>query len=250
MSESDRQTVKDAAPTRERAIADTFVALAGNLVSDYDVVDVLDRLVRRCVQLLAVDAAGILLDDQTGGMAVMAASDDDIRVLEVFQVQHAEGPCRDCLLSGEPVTSADLSSDHQRWPRFVQAALDTGIRAVVAVPLRLHEGTLGALGLFQNQPRQLSADDQRLAQAFADVASIGIIQHRTIHRSAMLAEQLRVALDSRVVIEQAKGVLAERLQIECSEAFVLLRKYCRDHNLKLTAAAEAVVSDRLDIAGS
>jgi GAF domain-containing protein len=232
---------------REKTLAETFVLLADTLVDDYDIVDLLDQLVASTVNLLGVTAAGLLLDDQRGNLAVVASSDESTRLLEIFQLQTNEGPCLDCVRSGAAVSSDDLHDDHERWPLFVPAAINAGFRSVVAVPLRLRDQTIGGLNLFHARPEPIPGDDRRLAQALADVATIGILQRRSTHRSTQLAEQLQHALSSRVAIEQAKGVLAERSNVGMDEAFSALRGYARTHNLKLTEVALAVVRGELDI---
>lgn len=234
------------AHTREQNLAETFVLLADTLVDDYDVVDLLDLLVRSCVSLLGISAAGLLLDDQKGNLAVIASSTEQTRLLEIFQLQNNEGPCLDCVHRGRAVTSPDLEADASRWPLFVPAALSAGFRSVVAVPLRLRDQTIGGLNMFRDTTDLMTPDDQRLAQAFADVATIGILQRRSTHRSTMVAEQLQHALNSRVVIEQAKGVLAERKSVDMDAAFDALRHHARSHNLKLTDVALAVVRAGLE----
>jgi transcriptional regulator with GAF, ATPase, and Fis domain len=232
---------------REEALAETFVLLADTLVDDYDVVDLLDRLVGACVNLLTVDAAGLLLDDQRGHLAVVASTNDNLRLLDVLQIQSAEGPCLDCVRSGAVVASAELTSDaDDRWPQFRRAAVEAGYRSVVAIPLRLREQTIGGLTMLRIQAEPVPAGDQRLAQALADVATIGILQRRSAHRSMVLAEQLQHALNSRVVIEQAKGVLAEYHKLSMEDAFEALRRYARAHNTKLSDVALSVVRGTLD----
>jgi GAF domain-containing protein len=242
MSEDDmRASAPAGARNREHALARTFVVLADTLVADYDVVDLLDQLVEASVSLLDVTAAGLLLDDQRGNLALIASSSEGTRLLEIFQLQSNEGPCLDCVRSGAVVTSADLEADRDRWPLFVPEALAAGFRSVTAVPLRLREQTIGGLNMFSDIATLLADDDRELAQALADVATIGILQQRSTHRTSMLAEQLQHALSSRVVIEQAKGVLAERDQVTMDVAFATLRQHARDHNLKLGDVAVAVV---------
>ena len=231
----------------DRALADTFVMLADTLVDDYDVVDLLYRLVRSCVTLLDAAAAGLLVVDQRGGLAVVAASTEETHLLEVFQLQNDEGPCLDCVRARQPVISGDLVADASRWPRFVPAAGDAGFRSVVAVPMRLRAEIVGGLNLFYTDRQVLPPADQELAQAFADVATIGILQQRAAHRSLLLAEQLQQALNSRVAIEQAKGVLAERHGVEMNVAYDWIRRYARDQNLKLTNVATAIVHGGIDL---
>ena len=231
--------------TREESLADTFVLLADTLVDDYDVVDLLDRLVIAAVELLGATEAGILLDDQRGHLTVIATSSEQTRLLEVFQLQSNEGPCLDCIRSQTPVVS-DLMSERDRWPAFSEKAIAAGFRFVTAVPMRLRDQTIGGLNMFQDSAEPMSPALQRLAQALADVATIGILQRRSIHRSVVVAEQLQHALNSRVVIEQAKGVLAERHSVDMNAAFDALRTHARNHNLKLTSLAEALVRGELD----
>lgn len=232
---------------RERLLTDTFVMLADTLVDDYDVADLLDRLVRATVELMPSSAAGLLLIDQQGKLAIVASSSEETRLLELFQVQNEEGPCLDCIRGGEQVTSNSLVDDLDRWPRFVPRATEIGIRSVTAVPLRLRSEVIGGLNLFQSSGEPLSSDDRRLAQALADVATIGILQQRVVHRRSMLAEQLQQALTSRIAIEQAKGVLAERHGANMDVAFRALRQYARNNNLRLSELANNVVRGEVEV---
>ncbi len=216
-------------------------SFADSLVEDYDIVDLLDRLAAACVRLLGVTAAGLLLHDQQGHLAVVASSSEETRLLEIFQLQNDEGPCLECVPTGAAVVSGDLDADRVRWPLFASFALEAGFRSVAALPMRLREQTIGGLNLFGEGAGPVSPEDQRLAQALADVATIGILQQRSAQRSTVLAEHLQRALNSRVVIEQARGVLAERNGMSMEEAFDSLRLYSRDHNIKLTNLAVAVV---------
>ena len=227
--------------SREQELANTFVMLADSLVEDYDIVDLLDRLAAACVRLLDVAAAGLLLNDLQGHLAVVASSSEETRLLEIFQLQNDQGPCLDCVRTGAAVVSGDLDADRVRWPLFASFALEAGFRSVAALPLRLREQTIGGLNLFGRRAGPVSPEDQRLAQALADVATIGILQQRSAQRTTMLAEHLQRALNSRVVIEQAKGVLAERNAMSMAAAFDALRLYSRDHNIKLTNLAVTVV---------
>lgn len=231
---------------RESLIIETFVTLADTLVDDYDVVGILDVLVRRFVELLPVSAAGILLADQAGHLTVVASSSEETRLLETFQLQNREGPCLDTVTTGSIVASRDLEEDAPRWPAFTQAALASGIRAVTALPLRLRETTIGGLNLFMAEPGYLVPSQVKLAQALADVASVGILEWRSSDETRRVAQQLQHALDSRVSIEQAKGVLVERHGLTMQGAFDAMRVHAREHNTKLTVVAQAILAQELD----
>lgn len=226
----------------DRRIARTFVELADTLVLGFDAIDFLHTLTERCAELLEVDAVGILLADQRGALSLVAASTEQARLLELFQLQDEEGPCLDCFHTGQPVACADLAEEPQRWPQFTAMACEQGFSAVHAVPMRLREQVVGALNLFRTSPGVIPADAVELAQSFANVATISILQVRALRHSEMVTEQLQNALNSRVMIEQAKGVLAERLQIGVADAFSLMRNYARNSNQLLSDVAEQVIT--------
>lgn len=232
--------------TRNRDLAEAFVDLADTLVSDYDVTDLLYRLVEHCVRLLGVDEAGLLLTDQRGALNVMASSDERTRLLELLQLQADEGPCLECFRTGNPVSVADLREVTQRWPQFAPAALAGGYLAVHAVPMRLREQVIGALNLFSTTTGELADEGLHVGRALADVATIGLLQERTIHRGETVIEQLEGALHSRVLIEQAKGVLAERGGLDMDDAFRRLRGHARATNTQLVSLARDLVDGRLD----
>jgi len=223
------------------AMTDVFVEVADTLIDDFDLIDFLHLLAERCVDLLEVSAVGLLLTDRRGALRVMAASGEETRLLELFQIQVDEGPCLDCFRSGGPISVGDLAESGSRWPQFARAAAETGFAAVTALPMRLREEVIGALNLFDIHPGELSAQQQRVGQALADVATIGILQQRAISSRDLLTAQLENALRSRVVIEQAKGVIAERHGVDQGQAFERLRAAARNHNRRLADLAEAIV---------
>jgi GAF domain-containing protein len=231
-----------AATVGER-LAQTFVELADTLVAGYDLMEFLQTLTERCVELLEIDAAGLLLAGADGALRLVAASTEQARVVEVLQLQHDEGPCPDSFRTGLAVIVGDIGSPEAaaRWPRFAPAAAQLGLAGVHSLPMRLRDQVIGTLNLFSTAPGGLDPAVARAARALVDVATIGILQERAIRERELVAGQLQVALNSRVVIEQAKGVLAERLQTSPDEAFLLLRRYARNHNQALTELAGDVI---------
>jgi hypothetical protein len=222
-------------------LSDTFIELADTMVADFDVIEFLHLLTDRSVALLAASAAGVVLADPRGELRVAAASNEEVGLLELFQLQNDEGPCLECFRTGRPVIAADLAGPGQRWPRFAAAAVQAGFATVQALPMRLRDQVIGALNLFGAGPVVLGAAELRIGQALADVATIGLLHERNVRRSETVAEQLQGALNSRVMIEQAKGKLAERLGIDMDRAFTMLRDYARNSNQRLTDVARTFV---------
>jgi len=227
----------------------TFVELTDTMVADFDVIDFLHVLTDRSVQLLDVSAAGLLLADPRGELRVVAASSEAARLLELFQLQNDKGPCLDCFRGGQPVTVADLNAEAQRWPRFTAAAQQAGFAAVQALPMRLRDQVIGALNLFRATPGAFDPANVRVGQALADVATISLLHERSMRHSDTLNEQLQTALNSRVIIEQAKGKLAERLGLDMDQAFSLLRESARTSNRRLSDLAQAFVNGTDSLAG-
>ena len=234
--------------TREADVVRSLVEMADTLVDDYDVVDLLTGLADRCVSLLGVSAAGVMLASPAGGLGLVASSSEAMRLLELFELQAQEGPCLDAFRTGEPVGQENLAAG--RWPSFSAAALQAGFASASALPLRLREVTLGAMNLLSVTPAPMDEGDLIVARAFADLATLSITQHRASAEAQRLNEQLSAALTSRVVIEQAKGVISERAGVDLAEAFTRLRAYARNHNLRLTDVAQAAVVGTLDPAAS
>lgn len=232
---------------RERLVTDAFVSVADSLVEPFDVVELLNGLTEKCARLLDVASSGLLLADGAGVLHVVAASSEETRSLELFQLQRDEGPCLECYRTGSVVRVADLRSHAKDWPQFVSAAIHKGFLSAHAVPMRLHDQALGALGLFGSSVGSLNDDDLNLAQALAHVASVALVAGNAMTDREQLNQQLQVALDSRVFIEQAKGAIAQLANVSMDEAFVLLRQYARDRNYKLTVVARGVATRTLPV---
>jgi transcriptional regulator with GAF, ATPase, and Fis domain len=231
--------------SREAWLAATLVELADTLVDEFDMVDFLSLLAQRCVELFGAVEAGLMLADPAGNLRYMASSSERAKILELFELQNEEGPCLDCFRTGEQVVNQRLSDPSGRWPRFSEKAEAAGFVSAHALPLRVRGTVIGTINLFHAEDRQLDATDVLLGQAMADIATIGILQARTLSQATVLAEQLQEALKSRIALEQAKGRLAERAGIDLDEAFSRLRGYSRRHNRGLTAVAAAFLAGDL-----
>lgn len=231
--------------TREHDVIQAFVALSQELADGYDMVDLLSGLTTHCVRLLDVASAGLLLADPRGVLHVVAASSERTRNLELYQLQRDQGPCRDCFQAGTPVNVPDLAAELDRWPQFVPAARASGFAAVHALPMRLRNTVLGTLGLFGDRAGALADDDLVLGQALAHVASVAIVNDAAAADRTALNTQLQRALDSRIILEQAKGLLAQIGGFDMDDAFRVLRRYARDHGYKLSDVASQIVARRL-----
>lgn len=229
-------------------LAELYLTLADTLVDDFDVVEVLDQLVRACVDLLDVTSAGILLLDRHDALQLVASSNEATRIVEVYQLQTREGPCVEAVRSSQPTLADDLDEMRTKWPHFANTAESLGFRSVHAFPLRLRKDTIGALNLFSTEIPSLGQAEQRIARSLADMATIGILQQRSHERTSLLTDQLQSALDGRISIEQAKGVLSEHGNVDMDAAFQSLRYYARSNNLKLRLAADGVVERKIPLA--
>lgn len=229
--------------SRETRVLDAVVSLVDTLLEDFDVVDLLTELTERCAQLLDVEAAAFLLADPLNQLRLLAATTEQARELELFQLQADEGPCVECYAGGRPVSVADLTVAAEHWPRFVPAALDAGFASVHAVPMRAAGVVFGALGLFGATPGELNDADLLVAQTLAHIACVAILQEHA-PTPATVIPQLRSALASRVIVEQAKGLLRETLDVSIEEAFVLLRAYSRANGEHMTDVARRLMADR------
>ena len=244
----DRSRIVSGPIPREALLARTMVELAETLVDDFDVVEILTMLTARCVEVLGIDAAGIMLASLQGDLRVVASSSEEMRLLELFEVQSQEGPCFDSFRTGKPVVNQNLALSSQRWPRFSVEALTAGFHSVHALPMRLRGSIIGALNLFNVSVGEISVPDIAAAQAFADLATIAILQQRATFEAQQVNQQLTLALTSRIVIEQAKGMIAERRGLNMEQSFLTLRNHARRHNLRLVDVANDVILGTLPTA--
>jgi GAF domain-containing protein len=229
---------------REAVLARAFVRLADTLASDFDVVDFLHGLSADSVEILRAAAAGVMLADARGGLRLIASSDERMRLLELFELQGAQGPCLDAYSSGRAV-QANAADSRARWPDFAPQARDAGFQLMCAVPLRVRTDVIGALNLFRGSDEPFTGTEMAIAQAMAEMAAIGLIQERAVRERNLLAAQLQAALNSRVIIEQAKGMISEYLTMTVDDAFKLLRNYAHYHNRRLSEVASDVVDRRI-----
>jgi transcriptional regulator with GAF, ATPase, and Fis domain len=234
--------------SKQSLLGDTMVLLADNLVADFDVVELLTMLADRCVSILGVSAAGLMLVGPDGALRVIASSSEQMHLLELFELQTDEGPCLESFQAGVAITHDDLSTATARWPKFAPEAISNGFHSVHALPMRLRGTVIGALNLFQTDMEGIDSEGVRAAQALADIATIAILQYRATLASNELTDQLNTALNTRVVIEQAKGIVAEHGKLDMDQAFAALRGHARHNNVRLADVAAAVVNGTLNAA--
>jgi len=238
-----------ASDVHQEQLLETFVHLADTLVADYDVIEFLNYLIERCITLCDIDEAGVMLTDPHGQLHAVAASTERVQLLELFELQNHDGPCLDAFRTGAPVTAADLNDHLQQWPTYAAEAVNNGFNSAHSVPMRLRDETIGAINLLRLHIGALEETDQRLVTALADIATIGVLQERRTSEATTTAHGLQHALNSRIRIEQAKGVLAERWKITIDQAYDRLRRYARHHQLGVTVVAEQIVRGESDLAG-
>lgn len=233
--------------TREQRLVEVFVELADTLVAEFDVLDLLQVLTERCVELVATDAAGLMLADRRGNLEVVAATHESARLLDLLELQRREGPCRESFATGRVIANIDLDAARQQWPSFTEAARGLGFRISHAIPLKLRRQVLGVLALHSVGPHPLSTTHVAVARGLADIATIGLLHARALQDQTLLAEQLQTALQSRILLEQAKGVLSAHAETSVEAAFALLRGYARRTGQSLTGVAEGVVAGLIGV---
>lgn len=232
----------------QQRLLEVFVELTDTLVTEFDVVDFLQSVTETSIELLDADAAGLMLADQHGALQVMASTSQETRILELLELQHAEGPCLDCYQQAAAVVNIDPDEAEARWPTFGKAVRAAGFASVHAIPLRLRDEVIGAINLFLARPGTLTEQDLALGQAIADIATISLLQERALQEHQLLSEQLQGALNSRIIIEQAKGVFAERHGVPTEAAYKTIRAHARNTNQTLLTVASHVMDGTLDTA--
>lgn len=226
---------------REHDIIDTFVALSDTLVEDYDVVDLMQTLVEHSATLFDAVSAGLVLVNPSGTLDVIASTDEDTRLIELMQLQSGQGPCIRCIQTGQPVIVPDAWALTNQWADFRRTSIELNLRAAHCVPMRLRGTTIGSLNLFRAQPGHLDTDDITVIQAFADVATIAVLQQRALEESSIIQQQLQHALDSRIIIEQAKGIIAYTHNTDIDHAFQILRDHARATSTPITDVARRIL---------
>ncbi|WP_144764953.1 GAF and ANTAR domain-containing protein [Curtobacterium sp. 9128] len=230
------------ARTREQQLVETFVTITDTLVSDYDLVDLLQSLVDNAAELFDAAAAGILLTNQRKELEVLASTSEGSSFMGLLQLETGEGPCVEAFATGQTVSVESPDQMQDRWPRFAAASAELGFASVHSVPLRLRDATIGSMNLFRLTTGALNDEDAIAVRALTDVATISILQHRTVEHADLVQTQLQHALSSRIAIEQAKGFLAHTHRVDLDTAFTLLRSYARAHQLRLADVARDVVN--------
>lgn len=233
--------------TREHQLVDAFVSLTDSLVSDYDVVELLQTLVDNAAELFDAQAAGILLVNPQQELEVVASTSERSSFIGLMQLRAGEGPCVEAFATGETVSVEDPEEMQRRWPLFAATSAQQGYASVHSIPLRLRDSTLGSMNLFRETTGALNTTDAVAARALTDVATISILQQRTTEHAVLVQQQLQHALDSRIAIEQAKGFLAHTHQIDPDAAFDMLRSYARSQQARIAETARHVVDRRVTI---
>ena len=238
------------APYREDRLVDhrklslVLAEFARTLLTEYSVWDILEQLGERVTEVLPVDGAGVMLEDDQGVLRFASASDERVAVIESLQIEVGEGPCLLAYQTGVPVLAPDLGVDSP-FPKFAECALDHGLWAVFAFPMKVRDTCIGAINLYRSAPGPLEHDDVEAGTSLSDVATAYVVNSRTLSHANTLAEQLQYALDARIVIEQAKGKLSERLGIDPSDAFELIRRVARSRHRPVRDIARDVMDETL-----
>jgi GAF domain-containing protein len=233
--------------SREAQLSSLLVRLADTLSEDIDLVELMTVLAEGTVSILAVDEAGVVLADPRGSLRVVASSSERMRDLELYEMQNQDGPCLECFSRGEAVLNVHLDANgDDRWPHFGPRARQVGYRVVHAFPIRHRATTIGMVNAFATGGADLTPDEIQVGEAMAQMAAIGLLHQRAVLDRQTVIEQLEHALDARVTVEQAKGVLSERLGTSLLDAYGLLRNYARRNATPVTSVAAAVLTRELN----
>ncbi len=232
--------------TREAQVMRTFGKLADTLVAGYDVVDLLQTLVDSCEELLSATEAGILLADDQGYLEVVASTSESSALVELLQLGAEAGPGERSFETGQPIHLAEIARSDE-WPEFRERTLARHLLSLDVFPLRLRDTIIGTLTVFRDSVGEMAESDRVAAQAFADVATIGILHERSLRESTIVREQLQHALGSRIVVEQAKGMVAHTRQLSVDDAFDLIRAYARAHRMGIGTVAAGIVARTLTL---
>lgn len=234
---------------KRQGLAEAVAELVDTIVTDFDITELFYRLVATCVDLVQADEAGLLLVDRAGDLGLAASTSEATHLLELLQVQAREGPCFDAFRTGEPVRTGPLDSEEAKstWPEFAPMAVSAGFHSVVAVPMRWRDTTLGSLNLFRTDPADAGERDVTVARALADLTTIAIVHAHAVDGAHQVIDQLQGALDTRVSIEQAKGIVAESGKLDMVAAFDRIRRHARSSNQRLADVSAKIISGELDI---
>jgi GAF domain-containing protein len=213
---------------------------SGKLLTEYDVDTVLMDLMERLTELLGLDGSGVALA-QGDRLDVVTAVPDPLAELEKVQIMHQSGPCVDAYRTVSVVVVADLEAQHQTWPEYCAVAERLGLGSVAGIPMRLGGTAIGALNLYDRGPRSWAREDIAAAMVMADIATSYLVNASKLRQQEQLNEQLQHALDSRSVIEQAKGIVAGEREITVELAFRRIRAHARSHSVTVRSVAESIV---------
>ncbi len=224
----------------------TLSRFAKVLPAQYDLELALAELTESVAAVLGLCGSGVTMAED-GRLRFVTAVSPASGELERIQEQEQSGPCQDAYDTGEAVCVTDVRVETTRWPEFAAAASRLGVAGVAGIPMRLTNHTIGALNLYAPEPREWSEDDIAAAAVLADVATSYVINASKMRQQQQLSEQLQQALVSRVVIEQAKGITAQKHAVTVDEAFHLMRGHARSNNASIRAVAEAIVAVGLQV---
>lgn len=242
---TDASTVAPTAATPDRRLLQVLVSFASTMVSDYTAEEALDHLMQQVPPLLGVEGAGVMLEDDTGELRFVSASNDGVRLIEEYQVQTGQGPCVLAYETGDPVQADDLTRE-DRFPAFVEVALAGGMAAVHSFPMKMGQTRVGALNLYRCTVGPLPEEGVEVGQLFADIATTYLFSARRHDRLTQQIEGLRATMQESGAVDQAKGVLIHAYGLQDREAFGVLRRHARRHRMRVLDVARALMDGDID----